>query len=234
VTITSRTNDATILVLAGPNARDVMSKVSRADWSKDAMPWLRVRECFVGIAPAIVMTVSFSGEWAYEIHVPNNQLYAAYLALQAAGATKLFGARAVESMRMEKGYLHWKADLLTEFDPFETGLDRFVKMDKDFIGKPALEKRIANGPTRKFVSMVVDSTTMPAHPGASVMDKGKVIGTITSGDWGHRVGKNLAYAFIDPAYAAEGTAFEIDMLGDMVPATVIPAGPYDPDYTLLR
>jgi len=223
-----------VLVLAGPNARDVMSKVSRADWSKDAMPWLRVRECFVGIAPAIVMTVSFSGEWAYEIHVPNNQLYAAYLALQAAGATKLFGARAVESMRMEKGYLHWKADLLTEFDPFETGLDRFVKMDKDFIGKPALEKRIANGPTRKFVSMVVDSTTMPAHPGASVMDKGKVIGTITSGDWGHRVGKNLAYAFIDPAYAAEGTAFEIDMLGDMVPATVIPAGPYDPDYTLLR
>jgi len=103
-----------------------MSKVSREDWSKEAMPWLRVRECFIGIAPAIVMTVSFSGEWAYEIHVQNNQLYAAYLALQAAGATKLFGARAVESMRLEKGYLHWKADILTEFDPFETGLDRFV------------------------------------------------------------------------------------------------------------
>jgi len=163
-----------------------MSKVSREDWSKEAMPWLRVRECFIGIAPAIVMTVSFSGEWAYEIHVQNNQLYAAYLALQAAGATKLFGARAVESMRLEKGYLHWKADILTEFDPFETGLDRFVKMDKDFIGKAALEKRIAEGPRQKFISMVVDSTTMPAHPGASIMDKGKVVGTITSGDWGHR------------------------------------------------
>ena len=234
VTITSRTNDATILVLAGPNAQKIMRKVSREDWSKDAMPWLRVRECFIGIAPAIVMTVSFSGEWAYEIHIPNNQLYAAYLALQEAGATKMFGARAVDSMRLEKGYLHWKADILTEFDPFETSLDRFVKMDKDFIGKEALEKRMADGPRQKFISIVVDSTTKPAQPGASIMDNGKVVGTITSGDWGHRVGKNLAYAFVDPAYAADGTEFAIDMLGEMVSATVIPAGPYDPEYKHLR
>ena len=75
------------------------------------------------------MAVSFSGELAYEIHLPNNQLYAGYLALREAGEAhglKLFGARAVESMRMEKGYLHWKSDILTEFDPFETGLERFV------------------------------------------------------------------------------------------------------------
>jgi hypothetical protein len=86
------------------------------------------------------MAVSFSGELAYEIHVPNSALYAAYLALTDAGVEHelgLFGARAVESMRMEKGFLHWKSDLITELDPFETGLDRFVKMDKpDFIGKP--------------------------------------------------------------------------------------------------
>jgi dimethylglycine dehydrogenase len=74
VQIRSLTNDHTILVLAGPKARDVLQAVSRADWSPDAFPWLSVREAFIGIAPAVVMGVSFSGELAYEIHVPNAQL----------------------------------------------------------------------------------------------------------------------------------------------------------------
>jgi dimethylglycine dehydrogenase len=236
--IKSLTNDQTILVLAGPKARDVLGTVSRADWSAAAFPWLSVRECFIGIAPATVMSVSFSGELAYEIHVPNAQLYAAYLALRAAGQAhglQLFGARAVESMRMEKGYLHWKADLITEFDPFETGLDRFVKMDKgDFIGRDALVKRVANGPTRKLISMKVETDKLPAHPGASLMADGRVIGTVTSGDWGHRVGMNLAYAFVEPAFANIGTAFEIDCIGHMIGAQVIQAGPYDLEMKLVR
>ena len=137
VLINSLTNDLTILVLAGPKARDVLQAVSRGDWSAEAFPWLSVRECFIGFTPATVMVVSFSGELAYEIHVPNASLYAAYLALREAGRAHglhLFGARAVETMRMEKGFLHWKADLITEFTPYETGLDRFVKPEKgDFI-----------------------------------------------------------------------------------------------------
>ncbi|WP_299048379.1 FAD-dependent oxidoreductase [uncultured Tateyamaria sp.] len=237
VSFQSLTNDYTILVVAGPKARDVLSAASRGDWSKAAFPWLSVRRAFVGIAPAVVMSVSFSGELAYEIHVPNNQLYAAYLALRAAGdahGLRLFGARAVESMRMEKGYLHWKADLITEFDPFETGLDRFVKMDKGFVGKAALEERQANGPRAKLVSLVVDGTTSRAHPGASIMQDGAVVGTVTSGDWGHRVGLNLAYAFVHPAFAVQGTEMTVDMLGELVPCRVIAPGPYDPETTLPR
>ncbi|MEO3414223.1 FAD-dependent oxidoreductase [Roseovarius sp. CAU 1744] len=227
--IRALTNDQTILVLAGPKSRDVMRAVSRADWSDDAFPWLSVRECFIGIAPATVMSVSFSGERAYEIHVPNNQLYAAYLALRKAGADHdlgLFGARAVESMRLEMGYLHWKSDILTEFDPFETGLGRFVNMDKDFIGKAAVQERLANGPSRRLVTLEVHGTEAPAHPGASLMDGDKVVGTVTSGDWGHRVGKNLAYAFVAPDLAAPGTRTSIDIIGQLVPATVIEDGPY--------
>ena len=230
VQIRSLTNDQTILVLAGPRSREVMQAVSRADWSDDAFPWLSVRTCFIGIAPATVMSVSFSGERAYEIHVPNNQLYAAYLALRQAGQDHdltLFGARAVESMRLEMGYLHWKSDILTEFDPFETGLSRFVKMDKpDFIGKAALARRRAKGPTRQLVTLEIDGHTAPAHPGASLMQDDRVVGTVTSGDWGHRVGKNLAYAFIDPALAQPGTETLIDIIGNLVPATVITPGPY--------
>ncbi|MEM6586953.1 MAG: FAD-dependent oxidoreductase [Pseudomonadota bacterium] len=238
VQIRSLTNDHTILVLAGPKARDVLQTVSRADWSAAAFPWLSVREAFIGIAPAVVMGVSFSGELAYEIHVPNAQVYAAYLALKQAGAAhgmQMFGARAVDSMRMEKGFLHWKSDILIEFDPFETGLERFVRMNKpDFVGKTALETRRAEGVRRKLVALEVQSKEAPAHGGASVMVNGAVVGTVTSGDYGHRVDKNLAYAFVTPEFSEEDTAVEIDMIGTMTPAKVIAPSPYDQDMELPR
>ncbi len=232
------TAEHTILVLAGPKARDVLSGCARGDWSKGAFPWLSVRECFIGYAPAVVMAVSFSGELAYEIHVPTPSLYAAWLALQEAGKEHglgLFGARAVEAMRMEKGFLHWKADLLTEFDPFETGLERFVKLDKgDFLGKDALVKRHAAGPNVKLVTLNIASKTAPAHGGGSLMDGDVVVGTISSGDYGHRVGMNLAYAFVKPSHAEVGSKMMLDLCGDLVAAEVIPACPYDPEFALLR
>ncbi len=238
VQIKSLTNDQTILVLAGPNSRAVLSKCARGDWSIEAFPWLSVRECFIGFSPATVMGVSFSGELAYEIHVPNASLYAVYLALREAGeefGLKLFGARAVDAMRLEKGFMHWKADLLTEFDPFETGLDRFIKLDKsDFIGRDALIKRQEAGPTKKLVSLQIETTKAPAHPGGSLMDGESVVGTITSGEWGYRVGMNLAYAFVDPAFADVGKTMQLDLCGEMVGAKVIAPCPYDPDYALMR
>ncbi|MBD0866220.1 MAG: aminomethyl transferase family protein [Rhodobacteraceae bacterium] len=172
------------------------------------------------------------------MHVPNQSLYAAYQALRAAGKShglKLFGARAVDSMRLEKGFLHWKTDILTEFDPFETALDRFVKMDKgDFIGRDALLKRRANGPTKKLVTLKIDATHAPAHGGASLTHGHRIVGTITSGNWGHRVGMNLAHAFVTPELAAEGTEMHLDMCGDLVTTIVIAPSPYDPEYTRMR
>ena len=238
VQIRSLTNDQTILVLAGPKARDVLAACARGDWSKEAFPWLSVRECFVGFAPATVMGVSFSGELAYEIHVPNASLYAAYLALRQAGKAyglKLFGARAVESMRMEKGFLHWKSEILTEFDPYETALDRFVKIGKpDFIGKDALLKRKEHGLRKKLVTLKVAATHAPARGGSSLMQGNKVVGTVTSGDWGHRVGMNLAYAFVDSHLAVVGSKIQLDMYGDMVDVDVIAPSPYDPSFERMR
>ncbi|MEJ6399430.1 GcvT family protein [Yoonia sp. 208BN28-4] len=238
VQLRSLTNDQTILVLAGPKARDVLAKCARGDWSAAAFPWLSVRECCIGFAPATVMGVSFSGELAYEIHVPNASLYAAYLALKEAGADhglKLFGARAVEAMRMEMGFLHWKADLITEFDPFETGLSRFVKLDKgDFVGKAALIARQKNGPTAQLVTLQVEASHAPAHPGASVMRDGKVVGTVTSGEYGHRVGMNLAYAFVSPQTSGDETGLSIDMCGEMVGAQIVTQPLYDPDFIRMR
>ena len=238
VTLRSLSNDFTTLVLAGPKARQVLSSCARGDWSAAAFPALSVRECFVGIAPATVMGVSFSGELAYEIHVPNASLYAAFLAIREAGAhhgLKPFGSRAVESMRLEKSYLHWKADILTEFDPFETGLERFVKMNKgEFVGRDALLARQAKGPRRKLVTLKIDCDQAPAHPGASLMASGKVVGTVTSGAWGHRVGLNIALAFVEPALASLGSEMDLDACGRIVRAEVILTSPFDPEGVRFR
>lgn len=235
VAVRSMTNDYTILVLAGPKSRDVLSAASRGDWSAAAFPWLSVRRAFIGIAPVVVLSVSFSGELAYEVHVPNAQLHAAYLALRKAGEAhglRLFGSYAVESMRLEKGYRHWKADLVTEFTPFESNLSRFVKLGKPaFVGKAALE---AASPRRAFVSMVLDCTHAPAQGGDSIVSDGRVIGTVTSAGWGHRVGKNIALGFVDPAFADIATKLQVEVIGEPVAAEIVAECLYDPENALVR
>lgn len=238
VALRSLTNDQTTLVLAGPKARGVLAACSRGDWSADAFPWLSVRECFVGIAPATVMAVSFSGELAYEIHIPNASLYAAWLALREAGGDhglRLFGARAVEAMRIEKGFLHWKSEIVTEVDPFEAGLSRFVRLDKgDFVGKEALAGLAGRGKSRGLVTIAVGTVDAPAPKGASLMEGDRVVGTVTAGEWGHRVGRNLAYAFVIPSLCGIGQRMEIDLCGARVPVEVIPLSPYDPAFSRVK
>jgi dimethylglycine dehydrogenase len=108
-------------------------------------------------------------------------------------------------------------------------------MDKpNFNGKPALEERIRNGVQKRLVSLEIDFEHAPAYGGASLMRGDDVVGTITSGEWGYRVGKNLAYAFIDPEYSKIGTCVQLDLLGQLVNATVCTPSPYDPNFELLR
>ena len=145
VTLKKLTSDYTVLVIAGPKARTLLTKTSpRTDCSAQAFPWLRTKAMFVGSAPVTAMCVSFSGESAFELHVKNEYAVNCFDTLWDAGADlgiKPFGLYATESMRLEKGFRHWKGDLITEFDPYESNLARFVKMDKtDFLGKSALEQ----------------------------------------------------------------------------------------------
>ena len=166
------------------------------------------------------MSVSFSGELAYELHVPLEHSIAVHDAIMAAGqefGIGYFGMRAVESMRLEMGYLHWKSDIITEFNPYETGLDRFVKMDRDFIGREALENMQAAGLRRRLVTLELDSATTPAHPGDSILSDGRVVGTVTSAGWGYRTSKNLAYAFVDEGV---NQRLAVLVLGDEIPASI--------------
>ncbi|MEM7301344.1 MAG: FAD-dependent oxidoreductase [Pseudomonadota bacterium] len=238
IQIKSLTNDYTILVVAGPKARDVMSVASpRSDWSAAAFLWLSVRRINISSAEAIAMSVSFSGELAYELHIPNAQLELAFETLWQAGQAfniKPFGLHATESMRLEKGYRHWKADLITEFNPFESGLERFVDGGKSFLGQKALLSMLDEGPRRMFVALDVDSTELPAHPGDSVLDQGAVVGTVTSAGWGHRLNKNIAFAFVEPEFSEVGQSLDLLVCGQSISATVAQLGQYDPENALVR
>jgi dimethylglycine dehydrogenase len=145
-----------------------------------------------------------------------------------------FGLFATESMRLEKSYRHWKADLITEFNPFESGLSRFVKLEKDFVGKPALLAQKEKGLRRDFVTLEVHTKDGPPHGGDSLVVDGKVVGTISSSAWGYRVNKNLAMAFIDPALAKTGTRLGVHYLGSFYDATVTTECQYDPANTRMR
>ena len=238
VRLRSLTESWTTLVLAGPAAREVLSRVARGDWSASAFPWLSVRRAHVGIAPAVVLAVSFSGELAYEIHVPGNLAPGVHARLLEAGEAhglRLFGARAVESMRIEKGFRHWKADLVTEFDPFESGLERFVRLDKPgFVGREALLAKRGAVPRRRFVTLEIDCDHAPAQGGDSIVADGEVVGSVTSADWGHRVGMNLCMGFVEPACADPGRALHVEVIGRAERATVVPGCLYDPGYERVR
>jgi len=136
---------------------------------------------------------------------------------------------------MEKGYRHWKADLIYERNPIESGLERFVDLTKaDFIGKQALLSEIDRGPLRQFVVMTVDCDVAAAHAGDSIYQNKKLIGTITSGGYGHRVKKNIAFALVQPECASIGTQLEIGVLGKNYNATVCDECLYDANNELVR
>jgi len=239
VSLSELTNSHTILVVAGPQSRALLQSLSpRCNWSKQVFPWMSVREMTLGHARVAAMSVSFSGELAYELHIPNEQLYLVWQLLNDAGKRfelSRFGLYATESMRLEKGYRHWKADLIYERNPIESGLDRFVDLNKtDFIGKQALLAEIERGPLKQFVVMTVDCDIAAAHAGDSVYDKEKLIGTITSGGYGHRVKKNIAYALVEPEYALVGTQLEIGILGQQYSATVCDECMFDANHELVR
>ena len=223
----------TILIVAGPKSRELLQSVSpRNDWSKQAFPWLQARNMFIGHAEVIAMSVSFSGELAYELHVSNEQLYLVWQILEAAGKAfdlGYFGLYATESMRLEKGYRHWKADLICEHNPFESRLDRFVNMDKhDFIGKAALQQQLERGNRKLFVSMTIDCDIAPARSGDPVFSDDHQVGSVTSGGYGFRVEKNIAYAFVDPGQAETGNLMSVGILGEKYPAIVVNPVMYDP------
>lgn len=234
VQIRELTSSLTTLVVAGPQSRDLLQSLSpRCDWSKAAFPWMHAFEMTLGHAKVIAMSISFSGELSYELHVPNEQLYLVWSLIDKAGKVfdlTRFGLYATESMRLEKGYRHWKSDLIYERNPYESGLDSFVDLTKgDFIGKSTLLQERDRGPLRNFVTLEIDCDYASAHAGDSIYCENEVVGTVTSGGYGHRVKKNIALAFVQSDIDQTNQALKIGILGQKHKAQIAAACLYDQD-----
>ena len=227
------THRHTTLLIAGPRSRELLAKVApRTQWERHAFPWITVQQVFVGHCTALAMCVSYSGELAFELHVPNEQLYACYETLRLAVEhfdVSSFGLYAVESMRLDKGHRHWKADLISDFDLFESDLGRFVRLDKDtFPGKSALLEWLEkDAPRRKFASLVLHTDEAPAHPGESLLVGDEVVGSVPSSGWGHRTRKKFALTFVGPQHAEIGARLDVLMLGRRFAVQVCHACLYD-------
>ncbi len=236
VTLTEKVTTHTTLVLAGPRARDLLQSVSPSDeFSSELFLPMEVKALLVGGVSVVAMRVSYSGELAWELHVANEDLVKLYEVLLRAGEDfnmVQFGLYAAESMRLEKGYMHWKADLIYEHNALEAGLSRFVKLDKEeFIGRKALIDEIEDGDRQSFVVMTVDCDYAPAHSGAPIYLDRRQVGSVTSGGYGHRVHKNIAYGYVDSYANALHCELAIEILGERYPATVTFKSIYDPKNT---
>jgi dimethylglycine dehydrogenase len=238
VTLDNITARYGVLVVVGPHARDVLAKLTDADISNEAFPWLTAQEILVGVAPVRAMRVNFVGELGWELHHPIEYQDHLFDALMDAGAEfniGLCGMRAMDSLRIEKSYRMWGQDLTTEYSAFEAGFERFVRLDKgDFVGRDALVRQQQEGIPQRFVTLEVDADDADALGNEPLYQVDEMVGRATAGAYGHAVGKSLALAYVQPGVATPGTKLDILILGQRRPAIVIADSPWDPENARLR
>ena len=233
VTFENLTNSIGVLVVAGPKARELLSKISNANFSNKAFPWLSAQKIDVGLAPSIAMRMNFVGELGWELHHPIEYQNHIFDRLMEAGdelGVKPFGMRAMDSLRIEKTYKLVGTEMSIEYAAYESGLDRFVHLNKgNFIGRDALVKWQQDGFDNKMVTLeVFDINDADALGNNAVYSDGKVIGRATGGNYGFRVKKSLAIAMVKPKYSKVGTELEMDILDKKHKVVVIEDSPYDP------
>jgi len=232
VTIEDWSDRIHCFVVTGPKARDLLAPMTEGDL---ALPWLSV-QFFAKVAgrDAALVRVSFAGELGWEIHCDVGDAPAIHDALLAGGAVP-FGMRALNSLRIEKGYRAWKGDLSTDYSLLEGGLERFIRWDKAFPGKPALLAEKQAGVKKRFVTLIVEAGAADAPYMSTLWHDGQIVGETTSGAWGYRVGASIALGMLRADLAEAGTAVEVEIYGERRRAVVQPDRPlWDPENQRLR
>ena len=239
VTLTPTTQALGVLVLAGPQSRNLLQKLTDTDLSNAAFPWLTGKHISVGAASAHCLRVNFVGELGFELHHPIEVQNTIFDLLMEAGkefGIKPYGIRAMMSMALEKSYRLVGREMSIEYSAYESGLDRFVHPNKgDFLGRDALVARRAKGEANRFVTLelhgIEDVDSRGSEP---ILFQGKAVGRVTSGGFGWRVNKSLALGMVWPDLGDLGQNLDITILGKSYKATVIAESPFDPANAALR
>lgn len=228
-----------VLVVAGPQARALLQKLSDSDLSNAAFPWLTGQKIDIGHAMAHALRVNFVGELGWELHHPIEMQNTIFDLLMDAGKEfeiRPFGIRAMDAMRIEKSYRLIPRELSIEYAALESGLDRFVHLNKgNFIGRDALVERQQRGFGNRFVTMEVHGVSdADARGNEAIWYNGELAGRCTSGAFGWRVDRSLALAMVRPELGEVGSELEVQILGDRYPATIVAESPFDAENVRLR
>jgi 4-methylaminobutanoate oxidase (formaldehyde-forming) len=225
-----------VINLCGPRARDVLSRATENDVSNAAFPYMTCRWIRIGYAPVMAARIAYLGELGWELHIPTEFVAHVYETLRAAGAAFGItdaGYKAINSLRMEKRYLYWSADISPDETPLEAGLGFAVSLRKgDFLGKDALLAQKEAGLTRRLECFALE-TPLSVYGGEAMIANGRVIGMTTSGDFGHTVGRSLVLGYVPAEYFGQN-AMEIEAFGRRSLATRIEGCIYDPKNERVR
>lgn len=244
VTLHDVTEEWGTLSLMGPKARDVLSRVTTANIGNDAFPFGHVQEIEISGAKARALRVTYVGELGWELHVPLASTGAVFDALMEAGVgegVRPVGYRAIESLRLEKGYRAWSSDITPNDTPFEAGLGWAVKMRSNtpFIGREALECKQAAPLTKRLAGFLVHDESVVLLGRETILRSGVPVGYLSSGGYGYTLGAGLGLGYVKNPdgvsndWLASGT-YSLVVAGETVPATLGMKPFYDPENTKVK
>jgi glycine cleavage system aminomethyltransferase T/glycine/D-amino acid oxidase-like deaminating enzyme len=222
--------------LWGPLARAVLAPLTTADFSNDGLRYFRARRAYLGEVPVTALRLSYVGELGWELYTTADLGLKLWDTLWEAGREHgiiAAGRSAFNSLRLEKGYRAWGADMTTEHDPYEAGLGFAVRMDKgDFVGRAALAGRPA--PARRLTCLTLDDPAHVVLGKEPVYADGAPAGYVTSASYGYTIGRTVAYAWLPAALSVPGAAVEVGYFGERLPATVAAEPLFDPKMERIR
>ena len=232
------TTSLACLGLWGPRARDVLAPLTCADLSNAEFPYMHARQIDIDGVAVWAQRISYVGELGWELYVAMDQVVGVWDALMKAGqefGIQPAGYRTLESLRLEKGYRYWSADITPADNPYEAGLGFCVALDKgDFIGRDALVKAKADGVERKLCAMTIECDTRVLYGGEAVLADQHIVGRVRTGGYGYTLNETVAFAYLPMALAQVGTRLQVEMFGQAISAQVVSDPPYDPAGRRLR
>ena len=239
VNIKNVTQDYGVLILVGPKSRTVLSQLTSQNLNNNDFPWLKGKEILINKIPVRALRVNYVGELGWELHHPMDQMVSLYDAICEVGKKENivnFGIYALNSLRMEKAYRGWGSELTGEISLVEAGMDRFFNLKKknNFFGAKALQEKVQSGVDIKLVYLDVDADNADAMGNEPIYHKNKIVGVTTSGSYGFRVKKSLAFGYVKSDLMNAGSELEIAIQGQRRKAKILDSAVYDQDNQKLK
>jgi 4-methylaminobutanoate oxidase (formaldehyde-forming) len=230
------TSSFAMINVCGPLSRELLMRLSDDDFRNEGFAFGQCREVVIGYAPVLAIRVTYIGELGYELYMPPEYAAHLYESLWDAGqdlGIRNAGYRAIDSLRLEKGYCYWGAEVSPDYSPYDAGIGFAVNFDKgSFVGRDALLKIKRDGPQWKLCTFTLDhDRPILLYGGETITCRGKVVGVVSSGGYGHTVGKTIALGYLSASEADHQDGFATEVFGEAIPATRLMKAPYDPERT---